>query len=330
MLAKLESELAEVGIDGAEVVAHAKSHPLSLVSRVPEHDRRRLLVLSREDEAKISALAVQTFRKAGAIVDDKAGLARIRPLVERLVAVIPEIDTAPQVFVVRDDAVNACCFPDGTIFVNSGSLAHIRDDGLLAAVLAHELGHAAARHANEGLAKMLVAATGGVLFEEGAANVASILDSGRGVSLLRQCYGFGSQVVYTLPHSREMEAEADRLGVRYLARAGFDPGAMAEFFAFAQRGEEAEPDLLKVLLRTHPTNPKRIEHVLDVLDEPDLAVMPERTKDWEECFNETKAKAAAAKDKIAGAATNIAVRLPASATNLASRIPFPKREKSTE
>ena len=312
ILARLEKELSEIGIDGSEVIRNAKEHPLSLVSRVPEHDRTRLLVLSREDERKIAQNYVAECRKNGRFADRPGDLERIRRLVSRIVAVIPEIGSEPDVYILTDDTVNACCLPDGTVLVNTGLLEKMPEDDLLAAVLSHELGHAAARHGTEGLSRLLALAAGGVVFEEWAAGLLSALDSGKGVSLVRLAYGIGTDVGIRLPRKRRQENEADRLGVRYLARAGFDPASMARLF---ERFEQLSPEDRQAfdrLFSTHPMHADRIAHVRDVLLEPDLRDAPPSRHEWSETAG-----------RMAGTVTNLAGRIPPGAvTNLASRIPL--------
>ena len=299
VLARLERELSELGIAASNVVRNAKEHPLRFLSRVPEHDRTRVLVLSREDEAKIARGYVAECRAKGLFIDTPGMKERVRAIVSRLVAVVPEIGTEPEIHVLRDDSANACCLPDGTVLVNGGLLERIPDDDLLAAVLAHELGHAAARHGNEGLTRLLALAAGGVVFEEGSAGLLPMLDSGEGVSLVRTAYGIGSAVAIRLPRSRRQESEADRLGARYLARAGFDPTAMVRLFEWFEHIAPQKRDAFDRLFATHPLNADRIAHVRDVLLEPDLAVLPTRRGGFAE-------KAAG----LTTAATNLAGRLP--------------------
>ena len=279
ILARLEGELAAMGIDGSNVAANAKAYPQHLFQSVPEHEkwhpRPRLLVLSDEDEAKIARKYVEECRSKGLLADnDAAGLERISRIVARLVPIIPQIAGEREVHLLRDDSVNACCLPDGTVFVNTGTLRAIQDDDLLAAILAHELGHAAARHGNEGISRALKTLAAGVAFEEGMADLVPMLDSGKGVSFVRIVYGLGSAAAYTRPRSRQMEAEADRLGTRYLARAGYAPEAMLQFFEWLETVSPEEKTGLAALLRTHPFHSERADHVREVLAEPYLREMP--------------------------------------------------------
>ena len=273
---RLVGELKSLGLDASDIVANAKSHPTRLMARVPEHKRTRLLVLSREDERVITKAFVDEYRKEGLLAENSAATERIRGIVERLIAVVPEIDAVPEIFILRDDSVNACCLPDGTVFVNTGTLESVGDDDMLAAILAHELGHAAARHSNEGVTLALEGEATGVVVEELAARYAKVLNSGTGVSIVRCVYGLGTTVGVELPRNRTQESEADRLGVRYLARAGFDPEAMERFFHWVEEIAPDDRSVFAQLFATHPLTQDRIEHVREVLQEPDLREMPKK------------------------------------------------------
>ena len=310
---RLEHDLQDIGLNPTNLLANAKAHPTQLVRPVPEHPghigRIRLLVLSDEDEVKIARSYVEQCRGKGLLSDDDiAGLARVRRIAARLVPVIPQITGEPEVHLFRDNSVNACCLPDGTVFVNTGTLQSISDDDLLAAILAHELGHAAARHGNEGVTRALKVAVGGVAAEELMANLSQALDSDTGVSIVRVLYGIGSNAIYTRPRDRRMEDEADRLGTRYLARAGYNPEAMIRLLEWFQQvsPEDADKRNFENLFRSHPFHTERLERVREVLQEPDIGkplgpTVGERIKPW--------------RDKAAGIVSNAVERMPQSGSS---------------
>ena len=313
---RLVGELAAHGLNASNIVANAKAHPTRFRAGVPEHKRSRWLVLSTNDESVIARKYVEECSGRGRFVNEPVAVERVRKIIARLVAVVPEIISVPEIHILRDDSVNAFCLPDGTVFVNEGTLKKVPDDSLLAAILAHELGHAAARHGNERIAYALIGAAGGVLFEEWVAGVAPTLDSGEGVSLIRLAYGIGGDVGFHLPRSRLQESEADRLGVRYLARAGFDPEAMVRLFEWFEAIAPQDSDTFKQLFSTHPLHTERLAHVREVLRESDLREMPKET--WR---GKLKKKA----DEIDFS------KAPSAITNVTSRLPkIPWRRKPTE
>ena len=306
--ARLVCELAAHGLNASNIVANAKAHPTRFRAGVPEHKRSRWLVLSTNDESVIARKYIEECRGRGRFVNEPVAVERVRKIIAGLVAVVPEIISVPEIHILRDDSVNAFCLPDGTVCVNEGTLKKVPDDSLLAAILAHELGHAAARHGNERIAYALIGTVGGVLFEEWVAGVAPTLDSGEGVSLIRLAYGIGGDVGFHLPRSRLQESEADRLGVRYLARAGFDPEAMVRLFEWFEAIAPQDSDAFKQLFSTHPLHTERLAHVREVLREPDLREMPKET--WRGKMKKKADEIDFTKVDPKGVISNAASRLP--------------------
>lgn len=320
IITRLEEALNEMGIDSSNVVANAKANPAKLIRPVPEPEkipRYRLLVLSNEDEAKIAQSYVKDCLDKKLFVDnDSEGLERVNKIVSRLVPVIPQIKNNPKVYLLRDDSVNACCLPDGTIFVNTGTLSMIKNDDLLAAILAHELGHAAAQHGNEGFSRVLKILAVGVVVEESMIKFVRELDNNEGVFIVRYIYGLGASAAYDRPRDRRAEYEADRLGTRYLARAGYNPKAMLQLFEwFASINPEGDRSF-EDLFRTHPYHIERADNVRKVLQEDDLYEMPKNLLD-EIATNYTNAVSVST--NLIGKVKNIPN--PNISTNLLERLP---------
>ena len=119
------------------------------------------------------------------------------------------------------ETVNAFALPGGPIFVTAALLGRLENEAQLAGVLGHEIGHVVARHSAEHMAKSQLAQ-----LLVGAVGVAATDDEnpGRGQQAAVVA-GFVSQMV-TLRYGRKDELESDRLGVRLMSEAGFDPRAM--------------------------------------------------------------------------------------------------------
>lgn len=122
---------------------------------------------------------------------------------------------------------NAFAIPGGYIYVTRQLMALMNDEAELAGVLGHEVGHVAAQHSQRRQKAASRNAIGGTLLQVLAGAVLG--DSGLG-SILQQGIGTASQAL-TLKFSRSQEYEADDLGVRYLARAGYDPRALSSTLA---------------------------------------------------------------------------------------------------
>jgi len=159
----------------------------------------------------------------------------------------------PYEFVVLNNGVpNAWALPGGKIAVNRGLLTELRSEAELAAVLAHEIVHAAARHGAKGAERNLILqglvlavsiASGGYDFSALAVGSAVV-----GANLVKQTY------------SREDELEADHYSMIYLARAGYDPKAAVDLQElFIALSKDKKPNWLEGLFASHPPSEERVE-----------------------------------------------------------------------
>ncbi len=161
---------------------------------------------------------------------------------------------------VKDDAINAWCMPGGKVVVYTGILPLADGEEGLAVVMGHEISHAIAKHGNERLSQGLVAQMGGM-----ALSTALAQKSKETQDLFMTAFGVGSQVGILLPYSRIQESEADRLGLIFIAMAGYDPREAVGFWkrmASAKKGASV-PEFLS----THPADNKRIADIEKLLPE---------------------------------------------------------------
>ena len=160
---------------------------------------------------------------------------------------------------IQSSEVNAWCMPGGKVAVYSGLLPVANTDTYLAVVMGHEIGHAIARHAAERISQQQAAQLGGA-----AVGAATSNKSGTTQAIIGQLYGVGGQLVL-LKYSRNQESEADRLGLTFMAMAGYDPHAAIAFWQrmAAQSKGEAPPELLS----THPADATRIANIQNLIPE---------------------------------------------------------------
>jgi len=167
--------------------------------------------------------------------------------------------------VIKSDQINAFALPGGYIYIYSGLIEAAETEAQLASVLAHEIGHVAARHTTERLSLM-----------QGADLLGSIIFAIFGVPPVwqRQVIQLGEMLGF-LAYTRSQEAEADRLGLEYMEKSGYDPHAMLEFFKILQKKKDKEPFLLTKLFSTHPLTSERIEMVQGLLAQHDFSNRPD-------------------------------------------------------
>jgi predicted Zn-dependent protease len=155
---------------------------------------------------------------------------------------------------------NAWCMPGGKVVVYSGLLPVTKDETGLAVVLGHEISHAIAEHGSERMSQGLLAQLGGMALSEA---VKSKPEQTR--SLWMSAFGVGAQYGALLPFSRLQESEADRLGLIFMAMAGYDPRGALDFWQRmeAAKGGKAPPEFLS----THPSDETRIRNIREYMKE---------------------------------------------------------------
>ena len=148
--------------------------------------------------------------------------------------------------VFEDASPNAFVLPSGQIGVTTGLLKLVQNDDQLATVIGHEVGHVVARHAAERYSTQ--STTGLVL----GAVQSRAGDYSQAIGALG---GMGAQLGLLLPFSRSHELEADRLGVDYVAAAGYKPSeSIALWRLMAQQRQSGTPEFAS----THPSDQTRI------------------------------------------------------------------------
>lgn len=143
--------------------------------------------------------------------------------------------------VIEDPQVNAFCLPGGKVAVYTGLIPVAKNNAGLAAVLGHEVAHAVLRHSAERMSQQTVLAAG--------LSIATLsFSNSKYKELMAAALGVGAMYGVSLPFSRYHEAEADRVGLDYMAKAGYDPKeAVLLWQRMAQQGSRS-PEILS----THP------------------------------------------------------------------------------
>src|SRR5258708_3774338 len=150
--------------------------------------------------------------------------------------------------VIDSDEVNAFALPGGFFYVNKGLILAADNEAELAGVMAHEIGHVAARHAMENEAKMRALDLG---------MLAGILMGGGILSNVLYNGGSVFEGLAFMKFSRGAEEEADRLGVQYMYAAGYDPNAMATMFEKLEAKNKKKPGFISRAFASHPAPPER-------------------------------------------------------------------------
>lgn len=155
---------------------------------------------------------------------------------------------------------NAWCMPGGKVVFYTGILPITRDETGVAVVMGHEIAHAIAEHGNERMSQSLISELGGT-----ALAVALQEKPAETQQLWLTAYGIGSQVGMMLPFSRLHESEADRMGLIFMAMAGYNPNEAVSFWQRMadMKNGQSPPEFLS----THPSDATRIRQIKEWLPE---------------------------------------------------------------
>jgi len=239
----------------------------------PISGRQQLILLSPSDEARLGLQAYGEILKKEKLNTDPQLNAMLQRVGARIAAATGRTDFQWEFRLIQNDKmVNAFCLPGGKVAVYTGILPLTRDEAGLAAVIGHEVAHATARHGAERMSQGLLVQVG--LTAGAIAAGTSRRDSASNQALLA-ALGAGATLGVILPFSRLQETEADRLGLIYMARAGYDPRAARDLWVrmgeAARKGGGAPPEWMS----THPSNESRIRAIEAMLPEA-LAVYQPR------------------------------------------------------
>ena len=196
--------------------------------------------------------------------NDPARMTQLSNIVQRITAVSDMPQLPYDVTLVHTQIVNAAALPGGQMIVFEGlydpKKGLVKDEDELAAVIAHEIAHVNCRHSTERLSKMMTAAA----LAEVAAVVASANDEDDLATGIRALFAVGTVLMIPM-YSRADEYEADRVGMFYMAKAGFDPRAAPRIWnrALEESKEKGKGGggLALNIFNTHPTDEKRFQEL---------------------------------------------------------------------
>lgn len=161
---------------------------------------------------------------------------------------------------IESETVNAFCMPGGKVAFYTGIMPLCQDETGVAVVMGHEVAHAIANHGGERMSQGLIQQMGGV-----ALSVALKDKPESTQALAMAAYGVGTTVGGVLPFSRLHETEADKLGIIFMAMAGYDPREAPKFWqrmAALNKGNKP-PEFLS----THPSDQTRISNLNNAMPE---------------------------------------------------------------
>ncbi len=182
------------------------------------------------------------------------GLTAYVSQVGKKLAAVSDVPNLPYEFVVlNNDTPNAWAMPGGKLAINRGLLVQLDDEAQLAAVLGHEIVHAAARHGASAKTQQMVVGAGALI---------------AGVAIANKKPEYGVLAVGALAvganawnskYSRDHESDSDKYGIKYMVKAGYDPQAAVELQElFVRMFDKQEPSWIEGMFASHPPSRDRV------------------------------------------------------------------------
>lgn len=213
--------------------------------------------VSTQQEVAIGADYSRQINQQMPMLNDQATLAYVNQIGSQLAAIADPRGIRYHFYVVNSDVVNAFALPGGYVYINRGIIERADNLSEFAGVLAHEIGHVAERHSIEQLQRAQNANLG--------LNVLYGVLLGRAPSGVEQAgIQVGGSAVFA-GYTRDAEREADRVGVAYMVRAGYNPIGLATFFEELLQMQQRQPSRVEQWFSTHPTTTERVANTRAII-----------------------------------------------------------------
>lgn len=233
---------------------------------------------SIEKEIALGKQMAQEVERQAKIVDDPVIAEYVNRVGQNLVR-NSDAKVPFTIKVIDSEEINAFALPGGFFFVNTGILMNADNEAEMAGVMAHEIAHVACRHGTRQASRGEIA------------QVASIAP----LIVLGGWAGYGAYQAMGLlvpmgflKFNRNFETEADKFGLEYMYKAGYDPTSFVDFFEKVQSLEKTKPGTMSKLFSSHPPTEDRIRHSQEIIQKY-LKEKPEYVVNTSE-FNDVKAR----------------------------------------
>ncbi|MDP4210946.1 MAG: M48 family metallopeptidase [Bacteroidota bacterium] len=241
---------------------------ISACSTVPITGRRQLDLVPASQVISLSFDSYQQVLKDNKLSTDAKQTAMVKNVGVRIQKAVEEymaqnnlssrLDGFQWEFnLIESTAVNAFCMPGGKVAFYTAIMPICKDETGIAVVMGHEVAHAIANHGGERMSQGLIQQMGGSALSAALKNKPQATQD-----LALSAYGAGSNLFGILPYSRLQESEADKLGLIFMAMAGFDPREAPNFWVRMSSGKtQSTPEFLS----THPADETRIKGLNDYM-----------------------------------------------------------------
>ncbi len=232
-------------------------------STVPITGRQQVNLFPSSQMAEMALTNYNSFLDSAKLSTDKANTALVKKVGGKIAAAVEkymkdnglerELKYVNWEFnLVEDDTPNAWCMPGGKVVFYTGILPYTQNEEGIAVVMGHEIAHAIARHGNERMSQQM-----GVQAVATGLQVALSEKPEQTQMIYMGAFGLGAQYGMLLPFSRKHESEADKMGLVFMAMAGYNPEVAVDFWTRMSQGGGTVPEFLS----THPSDETRINDI---------------------------------------------------------------------
>ena len=216
-------------------------------------DDMRVKVQTKAREMTIGRQASRRFERRAKLLQN----VMVQEYVNRIAQTVArnsDVQVPITVKIVDSNEINAISFPGGFLYINSGLISAVDDEGEIAGVIAHEIAHVVAR---DGMKNSSYLGTGTAI-----PIVVPSVEAGSGLDGLGEVDGF----LIPLRFLRSpRETDADRRGIQYMQKAGYDPKALVTFLERMRAKDETELENVLAMFQTHPPTADRIRLIQEAI-----------------------------------------------------------------
>ena len=265
MMRRLTLFLATAVLTAATLVAAAEppssnTQPIrtapSSGSDLPDLGSPSAAVLSQSDEYRLGAMVAKELRDQNGLLEDPEVSEYINGIGQRLASQSAMGGGNFHYFVVKDTSINAFAVTGGYVFINAGLILATSTESELAGVMAHETAHITQHHIARMLADQSKQSLATAAMMIGAILLGAVGGGQAAEGALAATQGMAVQ--HQINFTRDNEWEADRVGIGYLAGAGFDPYGMGSMFETMSRHQGLAATYIPAMLIDHPMDSDRV------------------------------------------------------------------------
>lgn len=261
MQANANNMLTNIGLNRRDFIrlsALAAAGLLSGCATNPVTGESQFMLMSEQEEIQIDRQSSPYQLSADYGLTQDRSLAAYIDKTGQSMATLSHRPQMPYRFnVVNATYINAYAFPGGTICATRGILLKLNDEAELASLLGHELGHVNARHTAQQMSQAMLTQT----LVGGAASIVGTQGSALG-DMTAQLGSIGAGALLA-SYSRDNEREADDLGLRYMAEAGYDPQGFVGLMDMLRTLNKQRPNAVSLMFSTHPMSDERYQTAVE-------------------------------------------------------------------